>query len=184
MTAPSGKDRAEAFISWADSASDGVEPYFKLFEEGGSPPILSIWYLDRPSPGWGVGLTYGASLLTDPAIELMVVVHSRDPAWAWAMAYFVDRHRARIKELGIGDTINWHEAVARHSQMNAFFIGPPIGAPDGQGVVHLSDDDHVQLLQAFPVHASELDLIREVGGRAFAQRVGDDLLNPRRNPVG
>ncbi len=66
--------------------------------------------------------------------------------------------------------------------MDAFFIGPPVGAPD-EGIVHLSDDDHIQLLQAFPIHASERALVREVGAQAFCERLGEDLLDPRRDPV-
>jgi hypothetical protein len=177
-----GGDRLEAFLSWADAGADGVDAQLMLFQDGGRPPITAIWYRDRPSRGWGVGLTYGASLLTDPPIELMIVVHSREPAWAWALADFIDRHRAQVNDLGLGDTINWHERVARRSRMDAFFIGAPVGAPD-DGIVHLSDDEHVQLLQAFPIYASERALARDIGERAFAERVGDDLLEPRRDPV-
>ena len=181
----SGKDRAEAFLAWADAKADGKLAQYKVFEEGGSPGITSIWYGDCPSAGWGTGLTYGASLLGHPHLELMIVIESVDPAWAWALAHFVDRHRAEISELNIDDTINWHEPVSQQSAMDAFLIGPPVGAPDGEAVVQLGTDDHVRLLQAFPVHASELPLIRAVGGRDFLGRVGEDyFLDPSRAPVG
>lgn len=100
-----------------------MEAQYKPFEERGRPTVLSIWYRDRPSPGWGTGLTYGASLLGHPHIELMIVVRSRDPAWAWALAHFVDAHRDSVSQLAVGDTITWGERIARHSKMDAFFIG-------------------------------------------------------------
>jgi hypothetical protein len=113
----------------------------------------------------------------------LIVVQSSEPVWVWALADFVDRHRTQMHDLGIDDTINWGEPIASESTMDAFFIGPPAGAPDGDAVIHLADDDHVQLLQAFPVYASELRLVRELGGRAFAQRVGDALTDPRRRAL-
>lgn len=180
----SGKERAEAFLAWADASADGKVAQYKVFEEGGSPGITSIWYANCPSGGWGTGLTYGASLLGHPHLELMIVIQSVDPVWAWALAHFVDGHRAEISELNIDDTINWHEPVAQQSAMNAFFIGPPVGAPEGEAVVQLGSEGSVQLLQAFPVHASELPLIRAVGGRGFLERVGEDLLlDPSRAPL-
>ena len=172
--------RAEAFLSWADETAGGRTAQYKPFATGQGPTITSIWYADCPSPGWAVGLTYGASLLDGSTSELLIVVQSSEPVWVWALADFVDRHRTHMRDLGIDDTIKWGEPIAPGSTMDAFFIGPPVGAPDGGGVVHLPDEDHVQLLQAFPVHESELPLVREVGGAAFAQRVGDALTDPRR----
>jgi Suppressor of fused protein (SUFU) len=178
----SERDRAEAFLSWADERAGGMTARYKAFASGEGSTITAIWYEHCPSPGWGVGLTYGASLLAGSRTELLIVVQSNEAVWAWALADFVDRHRARIQDLGIDDTINWGEPIAAESTMDAFFIGPPAGAPD-DGVVHLAGDDHVQLLQAFPVYASELRLVRELGGRAFAQRVGDALTDPRRSAL-
>jgi hypothetical protein len=179
----SGPDRAEAFLSWADERADGKSAQFKLFDEGGRPSITAIWYRDCPSPGWGTGLTYGASVSGNPGVELMIVIRSRDPVWGWALAYFVDHHRDEIQHIQVGDTINWHEPIARHTTMDAFVIGPAVGAPDGEEIVHLDHDDHVNLLQAFPVYSSELALIRDLGIKAFAQSLGDDLVNPRRSAV-
>jgi hypothetical protein len=179
----SGRDRADAFLRCAHSQADGTEAHYKLFGDGGTPGITGIWYRDRPWPGWGLGFTYGASVLQDSAIELLIVVRSLDPVWVWALADFVDRHRQSIGQLGIEDTLDWHEPIVRQCHMDAFLIGPPVSLPAGEGIVHLSPVDRVQLLQAIPVHASELPLIRQVGGKAFAAQLGDDLLNPDRPPV-
>lgn len=179
----SARERASRFLDWADGLADGAEPIHKQFGDGQSSPITAVWYRDRPSAGWGSGLTYGASLLGHQHIELLVVVRSRDPIWLWAAADFVQRKRDEISQLWIGDTIDWHEPIARHSAMDAFVIAGPVSLPPDEGIVHLDADDHVQILQAVPAYASELALVREQGAGAWAQRVGPDVLNPRRPPL-
>lgn len=178
-----GGSRAEAFLQWADELAGGMEARYQLFEEGGRPAITSIWYGDRPSAGWGVGLTYGASLLPGSRIELAIVVQSHDPVWVWALAHFVDSHRADVGELGVDDTINWHEPIAPDSGMDALFVGPPVGLPSNEGIVHLGSGDHIQILQAFPAYAVELTVVRDLGGNELLARAGEDALDPRRPPV-
>ena len=178
-----GAERAAAFLDWADAAADGMEAQYGTFDERGDPAMTSIWYRDRPSPGWGVGLTYGMSVLAESRFELMIVVRSRDPAWSWALGHFVDMHRDSIGDLRLGDTINWHKPIARHTKMSAFFIGPAVLAPDAGGIVHLAEDDHVQLVQAIPIYEAELPLVRELGAASFGRLVGDRIVDPRRDPV-
>ncbi len=143
-------------------------------------PITAVWYRDRPAAGWIVGVTYGASLCGHPHLEFAVIVRSRDPPWIWAIANFVDRHRSEISTVAIGDTINWRKPVSRDSRMDAFVITGPVNLPPESSVVHLDESDHVQILQAVPAYSSELPLIREIGVREWAHRLGDNVLNPRR----
>lgn len=178
------RERADRFLSWADSLADGAEPVHQMFRAGGDFPITSVSYRDRPTPGWTSGVTYGASLCGHPHLEFVVVVRSRDPLWTWAVADFVDRHRAEISSINIGDTINWHERIARHSEMDAFVVSGPVSLPPESAVVHLDEKDHVQMLQAVPTYSSELPLIRDIGVGAWAQLVGDQVLDPRRPKLG
>jgi hypothetical protein len=60
---------------------------------------------------------------------LLIVVQSDDPAWAWALAGFVDRHRSAI--IGVDDTINFRAPISPQSSMDAFYIA---SAVSGSGV--------------------------------------------------
>jgi hypothetical protein len=178
-----GRERSETFLAWADECAGGTEAQYNLFSDGGQPSITSIWYPDTPEPEWSVGVTYGMSLLHGSSAELIVVVQSRDPSWIHALAFFVDRERSGMSEFGLDDTIRWGEPISEQSGMDAFYIASAVGALEDGDVVHLADDDHVHLLRAIPLYSSELPLVREIGGAAFAERVRGDLLDPHRPAV-
>jgi hypothetical protein len=178
-----GRERSESFLAWADECAGGTEAQYNLFSDGGQPSITSIWYPDTPEPEWSVGVTYGMSLLHGSSAELIVVIQSRDPSWIYALSYFVDQQRSAMSDFGLDDTIKWGEPISEQSRMDAFYIAPAGGALEDSDVVHLADDDHVRMLQAIPLYSSELPLVREIGGAAFAERVRGDLLDPRRVAV-
>jgi Suppressor of fused protein (SUFU) len=180
--ARSDRERVTAYLEWADRMAGGVNPSHRLFDHG-RPLITAVWYADCPSSGWGCGLTYGASLCPDSRLELLVVVRSTDPRWIWAVAHFVDVNRNRISGMSIGDTINWHEPVANDSTMDAFVITGAAGLPPGEDVVHLAEDDHIQILQAVPAYASEFSFVRNEGVASWVRRVGDNLHHPGRPPL-
>lgn len=173
-------DRVDAMLRWTDELAGGATPTHQLFSDGGRPPILAVTYSDAPWPGWTLGLTYGASLVWPSGVELVTVVKDPSPRWTWAVADFVDRHRADGVGAGPGDTINWREPIADGSPMDALVIcGPRSLHPDAH-VVHLDEDDHVSLLQVVPVHAQELPLVRDVGVERFMDRLGEAAFDPQR----
>lgn len=144
------------------------------------PGIVGVWYGNAPEEGWGVGFTYGASLCGQSNVELMVQVQSLDPRWIWAMADFVDRHRDSIGHIAAGDTINWGEPVSAASPMDAFVITRAVVLADGDDIVHLSDNDHVQILQAVPAYAEELPVVRQAGVAAWAKHINGNPMDPCR----
>lgn len=89
-----------------------------------------------------------------------------------------------MSEIGVEDTINWHEPIATESGMDAFVIVMPVSLEPDLHVVHLDTDDHIQLLQAVPVYASELPLFRELGASEFMSRLDQMALNPLRPVLG
>lgn len=175
-----GGERVDAMLQWADAITGHAEPAHQLFSGNGRPPITSVTYVDVPSPGWTFGLTLGASLLSPAGVEFVTVVRSRSASWTWAVADFIDRHRHEIDQVGAGDTINWREPISSDSSMDALVIVEPRSLDAGSTVVHLADDDHVQLLQVVPIHASELEVIRRVGPEEFLDELGAEALDPRR----
>jgi len=179
----SERERAERFLQWADEHAVGAEARYNRFGEGSGLPVTSLWYHDTPEPGWGVGLTYGLSLLPHSGSELLVVVRSEDPVWVWALADFVDRNRTDGYQLGAGHTIRFGAPISGDSPMDAFFITRATSVLGGDDVVHLDTDDHIRLLQAVPIRSSEVPLLRQLGVAAFAARAGETLLDPRREPL-
>jgi Suppressor of fused protein (SUFU) len=69
-------------------------------------------------------------------------------------------------------TINWHEPIAQDSVIDAFVIASSAELPPERAIVHLSDDDHVEILRAVPVYASELPFKREAGFDEWSRLVG------------
>lgn len=169
-------------LRWADELAGGAAATHRLFSGAGRPAILAVTYVDVPWPGWTLGLTYGASLVWPSGIELVTVVRGRSPMWTWAAADFVDRHRSDATGLHDGDTIRWNEPIDRDSRMDALVVAEPRSLEPSSWSVHLSDDDHVRLLQVVPVHAIELELVRQVGVEAFLDQLGELALHPGRAP--
>jgi hypothetical protein len=178
-----GGQRAEAVLRWADELASHAEPRHQLFSNAGQPSISVATYLDVPSPGWTFGLTYGASLVWSSGVEFVTIVQSPSPLWTWAIADFVDRHRSQTTGAGAGDTIDWHEPIAPDSAMDAFVIVQPRSLEPGSEMIHLTEDDHVQLLQVVPVHAVELPYVRAVGADRLLNELGETALDPRRAPL-
>lgn len=181
------RSRVERFLDWADARSNGATPRFQTLNDNGNAfPITAVWYPDCPERDWGLGLTYETSLLTDPGVELLISIKSPHPHWAWALAHFVDTHRAEVGQkgqLGLHDTINWQEPIAPDTEMNALLIVAPTSMPAGETAgVHLAATDHVSVLQVIPIFASEIDLVRR-GPTAFLAQLGDTSSEPSRRPL-
>ena len=131
---------------------------------GDDQPVLSIRYMDCQQPGTLLGFTFGISAVANPLWgglrpELAICVDSVDARWAWALADIGDRVRTASVFLP-GDTIEIGESISSES---------PMESPVPRGNQLITDDDdaifpigehEVVLVQAIPMHQSELETLR------------------------
>ena len=139
---------------------------------GDEQPVLSIRYMDCPQPGTLLGFTFGISAVANPLWgglrpELAICVDSADARWAWALADIGDRVRATSVFLP-GDTIEVGEPIAEESAMESFVLWHQL-ITDDEAIFGL-DDREVVLVQAIPLHASELEHLRRQPDRAVGVR--------------
>ena len=163
----------ETYLTWLDGQAGATGVYEYVSEPSGeAQPVLSIRYLDCPDPGTQLGFTFGISAVVNPAWgslrpELAICVDSSDPRWSWSLADIGDRVRTTSVFLP-GDTIDIGEPISPESPMDSFVIWHQLLSED-EAILPL-DDHEVVLVQALPVHRSELEYIRRETDRTVAVR--------------
>lgn len=184
----------ETFLHWLDGHAGATGVYEYVSEPvRDDQPVLSIRYMDCPDPGTLLGFTFGVSSVANPLWgslrpELAICVDSTDPRWAWALADIGDRVRTTSVFLP-GDTIEIGESISDESPMDSFVLWHQL-LSDDEAILPL-DGHEVVLVQALPVHRSELEHIRRetdraVGVRAFLGELADrniPVTDVRRDPI-
>ncbi|WP_405236625.1 suppressor of fused domain protein [Lentisalinibacter orientalis] len=153
--------------------------YIPAAEDG--PPVLVASYLEFPVADHLTAFTVGMSSVEPPAggerPELMISVKSPNAAWARAIGVIAERYRGR-GAFKIGDTVSVSDEISRSSPMRAFLVHNP--ALFGLAGERLEMEGRsVRMLQLYPVHDSEVALIRKYGYQAFIDS-RPDLADVRR----
>jgi Suppressor of fused protein (SUFU) len=163
----------ESYLSWLDEQA-GVPGVYEYVSEpaGDDQPVLSIRYMDCPQPGTLLGFTFGISAVANPLWgglrpELAICVDSGDARWAWALADIGDRVRTTSVFLP-GDTIEIGEPISAESPMESFVLWHQLISDDD--TVFRVGDHEVVLVQAIPLHQSELETLRRHPDRFVAVR--------------
>ncbi len=170
---PTTRSLVEAYLHWLDGQAGTTGVYEYVSEPSGEEqPVLSIRYMDCPDPGTLLGFTFGISAVANPLWgglrpELAICVDSTDPRWAWALADIGDRVRATSVFLP-GDTIEVGEPIADESSMESFVLWHQLITDEDAIFTHQGRE--VVLVQAIPLHASELDKVRRHPDRGAGVR--------------
>ena len=190
----SARSSLETYLHWLDGQAGTTGLYEYVSEPvGDDQPVLSIRYMDCPDPGTQLGFTFGVSSVVNPLWgslrpELAICVDSSDPRWAWALADIGDRVRTTSVFLP-GDTIEIGEPISDESPMDAFVLWHQL-LTDEEAILPL-DGHEVVLVQALPVHRTELEHIRRETDRAAGVRsflgelaeLGVGVTDVRRDPI-
>lgn len=137
-------------------------------EEG--PPVLVANYLEYPAAGYLTAFTVGMSSVPPngpdgESCELMISVKSSNAAWARATGVIAARHRSR-GAFRLGDTVSVSDEIGRASPMRSFLVHNP-SLLDLAGDTLTLEDRRIRLMQLYPVHDSEVELIAKYGHEAF-----------------
>jgi len=148
--------------------------------------VWTLSFPDWPAAGQLTAFTWGLSAVTHERWragrpELVISLLSRRLEWALLLGEIVRRDRGRLA-FSYGDIIEFDEPLASETEMTAFLIFMPVDIEPQWTHIELVDRI-VNLVQLYPIHHSEIDLIRKQGPRDFLMR--DDLnhLDIRRKPM-
>jgi hypothetical protein len=170
---PTSRALVESYLHWLDDQAGTTGVYEYVSEPSGEEqPVLSIRYMDCPQPGTLLGFTFGISAVANPLWgglrpELAICVDSTDARWAWALADIGDRVRTTSVFLP-GDTIEIGEPISDESAMESFVLWHQLITDDE--AIFAPGDREVVLVQAIPLHRSELEHLRRQTDRAVGVR--------------
>ncbi len=147
------------------------------------PPVLAASYLEFPAADHLTAFTVGMSSVA-PADglecpELMISVRSVNTAWARAIGVIAERYRGQ-GGFRVGDTVTISDEISRSSPMRSFLVHNPSMFGLSEELLEI-EGRIIRLLQLYPVHDSEVELIREFGHEAFIDS-RPDLADVRRPP--
>jgi hypothetical protein len=118
------------------------------------------------------------------------MLNSSEDPWLYALMQAADERQHMSGELEVGMTSQWTQPITPGSEMTGFVLCEPFALPEGvPDVVHLPGQ-HVVLLQAIPMHASELQWLRsfpEDGRRRAVVKLlkplGESMYDVTRQPA-
>ncbi|MFF0574618.1 suppressor of fused domain protein [Streptosporangium saharense] len=146
--------------------------------------VLALTYVDTPEPGLVSGFAYGLSLWQgSPARELCVMMRSSDPEWAKVPAVTVAALRGMCP-FDPGMVIGYMKPYVTGSRLSSLFLATP---PTELGLaerIDLSTDpeDSVEIVGAYPIHASERRFVHARGAEALWDSRWDPF-DPARPPA-
>lgn len=183
--------RAERFIDYFDALAGRPPDNIFQQDQPGGPRISALVYRDVPDPGMQIGVTYGLSLIDNPAWtrgrpELLIAVQSADDHWSRAAGLLA----ANIPDCPFtyGTVLNFGQPISQESAMDHFVVFAPaildrddflnvLDAPEGA-----PPQDVVNLAGLYPIHASEAAAISDGRLEEF-WKSGADLYDVTRPPV-
>lgn len=157
--------------------------YIPAREDG--PPVLAASYLEFPAADHLTAFTVGMSSIAPPdggeCPELMISVKSANAAWARAIGVIAERYRGK-GGFSVGDTVSVSDEISRSSPMRSFLVHNPSMFGLADELVEV-EDRVIRLMQLYPIHDSEVALVRKYGYQAFIDS-RPDLADVRRPPQG
>ena len=153
-----------------------VEPsYFKHSKNKEHPPFYSLTYKNIPSIGMVTGITCGISVAARSArnglgIELMISVDTEDDIWVLALSDIGLQRRGQF--FHVGETINFGEKISQESEMTSFLVWHQNIIKENYETVCFKDT-HIKILQLFPIHDDERQLIQKHGPEWLFKLVND-----------
>jgi hypothetical protein len=181
------KKRIETYLQHIEGICGDSGQFFKISEADEPRLVAVVAYSDVPEEGCITAFSYGLSTTEHPEWvagrpELVISVDSKDMAWAVALGEVVRNGRDRCL-FSYGDIVNFGEKISDESDMTHFLVFACTVLDAADISVELSDGV-VNLSQLYPIHASEVELIKKIGAERFVMSLDTDLFNVRRGAAG
>jgi Suppressor of fused protein (SUFU) len=172
------------FLSHLASLSGGLEPEINEYT-GGGKKLWTFAFPDLLAEGSVVYVTYGVSrqehsdgVLGRP--ELILAVQDRDRRWGEAMGRAVFAYMGE-SSFSSGSVLELSAPVIPGSQLTKFMIFLQSVLDPEDASVAVDEKVPINLVQLYPVHDSEVELIRKVGPTKFFFELGIEFMDVRRS---
>lgn len=157
--------------------------FYKITDEGEFPPITVVSYADVPEAGCTTAFSFGLSSVDhsewiNSRPELVISVNSLDSAWPLAMGELIRNGRDHCL-FSYGMILNFGQPVSDESPMSSFLVYACTVLDETDLTVQLSDRK-VHLSQVYPIHQSEIPIIKDIGVEQFIHHLGIDLFDVNR----
>lgn len=190
------RDTPERFSQYVDRLASltGVTPTLRDIASPDNEVgrVVAVVCVDFPGSGYVTGFTYGLSLANHPEWgasrrELSIAVRSSEIEWAIIPSRAVDALRV-ISSFPRGRAIGYKSRFVENSEMSSLLVSDSTDSGDlthfnldldGTG---LGEADIVDVVEAYPIHASEREFVKERGFKKF-WGLGWDRFDPLRPPV-
>jgi hypothetical protein len=165
----------------------GKQPVFRQVSDEGIVPSMHVAvYRGFPEPDSLTAFTIGLSLFHPPGgahKELMISMRDSDDVWALACGYLAFQLREQCAFI-CGDTINFGDQIAPHSQMSAFVAVHPLHIAPEAAVVD-TGTHRVENMQLVPLYEPERRLLAGGGDvDAFLNTLPRGaFMDPQRKPL-
>jgi hypothetical protein len=180
---PMAKNNAEHYLEYL-TATFGEESRI-LREDGvdGGPPISMFVYEGAPEPGMITGVTFGLSLVANPAWtqsrpEMLISMESGSLDWP-SVAANLTAYFSRKKRFSYGDVFTVDGPLTEDTEMDALLIFAQSLLEPEHASVDLRDY-RVHLSQFYPFYRSEIELYERIGLQAFWNHPDFGMYDPRR----
>jgi Suppressor of fused protein (SUFU) len=187
MTATDQEQQTRAkFLSHLVSLSGGLEPEISEYSGDGK----KLWVLGFPdvlAEGSMIYVTYGVSRQdhrdwTRGRPELILPVQDSDRKWGEAMgrAVFADIGHSSFAS---GSVLEVPGPVVPDSPLTKLVVFLQSVLDPEDACVTVGESLPINLVQLYPVHGSEVDLIRKAGPTKFFLELGIDFMDVHRRSV-
>jgi suppressor of fused protein SUFU len=180
------KSDIDAFITHFEQIGQTEPTFHCISAESEWPPLHVLRFENLPDEGDSVGVTFGLSLVDHKQWihgrpELIIAVHSIDPAWSFAAGEVAYRLRGKFP-FCYGDTIGFGTPISDESEMSAFVVFAPTVLDKQDRKIRQHGWD-ILIAQLYPLYESERVVIAEKGLEYFFRRPGRLFWDVNRAPI-
>jgi hypothetical protein len=178
-------NKIEPYLQHIEGICGDGGKFYKITDEGETPPISVISFADVPEPGCVTAFSFGLSSIAhrewvNSRPELVISVNSLDSSWPLAMGELIRNGRDRCL-FSYGMILNFGQPVSDESAMSCFLVYACTVLDEADLTVQLPDRK-VHLSQLYPVYQSEAAIIKDVGVERFVHHLDIDLFDVKRRP--
>lgn len=179
------KNKIEPYLQHIEGICGDSGKFYRITDEWENPPISVISFADVPESGCITAFSFGLSSVAhrewiNSRPELVISVNSLDSSWPLAMGELIRNGRDNCL-FNYGMILNFGQPISDESPMDRFLVYACAVLDESDLTVNL-EDRKVHLSQIYPIHQSEVAVIKDVGVDRFVHSLGIDLFDVSRLP--
>ncbi|HZH15259.1 MAG TPA: suppressor of fused domain protein [Archangium sp.] len=177
---------SEQYFAAVDELTGIDGRFYRITDSDESLLVAVAAYDDVPEDGYTTAFSFGLSDAVHPEWvngrpELLISVRSKDHAWGLCMGEIVRNYRQESL-FSYGTILHFRQRVADESPMTSFLIFAST-LLDPEDIQLSLPDRKINLVQMYPIHEDEAEVVRQVGVEKFFWELGIDFDDVQRPSV-